>query len=335
MFRHSLMATAVLAVLSQGILAANPELPVNTAPKVVKIEGLPARNSVPASTTVVPTTSVLPTPVKATESQSPGVVRAGPPTASIAPNPAAKSHVAAAPIKMKGDLPGMAGPSFSAKPVILRSPMGVNELVSISATQPSMIRTPFKDPEIIDNQADADITAIGSNVYVAPKGGQPFGIFITDKQNPSAPVVSLTLVPRDVPGQVIIVQPEGMATGMKPGEEADRPQPESYEAELVQILRDVVRNRTPQGFTKAPIKTPDARLGSIMATGVARWSGSEMDVYSYRLVNTGPRDITLTEQTFYSKGVKAVALFPAIRIDPGQSTNVYVLRGKSTEEDGE
>lgn len=334
MLRNSLMATAVLAVLSQGILAANPELPVNTVPKVVKIEGLPVKNSMPATTTVVPTSSVLPMPIKTTESQLPGGGRAGPPSASIAPNQAAKSY-AATPIKMKGDLPGMAGSSLSAKPVILRSPMGVNELVSISATQPSMIRTPFKDPEIIDNQADADITAIGSNVYVAPKGGQPFGIFITDKQNPSAPVISLTLVPRDVPGQVIIVQPEGMATGMKPGEEEDRPQPESHEAELVQILRDVVRNRTPQGFTKASIKTPDARLGSIIATGLARWSGSEMDVYSYRLVNTGPRDVSLTEQTFYSKGVKAVALFPAIRIDPGQSTNVYVLRGKSTEEDGE
>ncbi|UTH74241.1 type-F conjugative transfer system secretin TraK [Chromobacterium sp. IIBBL 290-4] len=308
--RFRFVKMAWLVLLSGGAWGAVPDLPVDAEPKVVKIDGLPPQNASPAAVSSPP----------AGEGALPRF-----PVTNLAPVPVASKKAATA--KGRGALPGMA--ASGSRPVILRSPDGVNELVSISATQPSMIRTPFADPEVVDNQANADITAIGSNVYVAPKGAQPFGIFITDKQNPHSPVIALTLVPRDVPGQIIIAQPEG--AGLSAPDGSNRPKQDTYVGSLTEIARQTVRDRIPAGFTKASIQTPPARLGSLVASGVARWTGAEFDVYQYRVVNGGEREVTLTEPTFYERGVKAVYFYPQLRLEPGQATNLFLLRGKPGE----
>jgi conjugal transfer pilus assembly protein TraK len=51
-------------------------------------------------------------------------------------------------------------------------------------------------------------------------------------------------------------------------------------------------------------------------------------VYRYRIINTSKEALELSEESFYQTGVKAVAFYPAVRLEPWQGTKVFIVTGK-------
>jgi conjugal transfer pilus assembly protein TraK len=152
------------------------------------------------------------------------------------------------------------------------------------------------------------------------------GIFIADKK-PGRPVVALTLVPKSIPAQSIVVQLDPSTRVADDAEE----EAEGYSNRLVQLLREIVRGRVPQGYSAAPIAVGQATVGPVRATPEERWSGADMDIHRYRIENTGAEPVELTDPSFYEPGVKAVLFFPRIRIAPGETTAAYTVRGLDQE----
>ena len=62
---------------------------------------------------------------------------------------------------------------------------------------------------------------------------------------------------------------------------------------------------------------------------VERYSGSEFDIFRYRLKNTTGRTQTLAEEMFgANERVVAVAFYPKIQVRPGESTDVLIMVGR-------
>ena len=60
-----------------------------------------------------------------------------------------------------------------------------------------------------------------------------------------------------------------------------------------------------------------------------RYSGQHLDVFKYRVENVGQEEIELAEPSFYRDGVRAVSIYPVIKLRKGMSTSVFVLSDKA------
>jgi conjugal transfer pilus assembly protein TraK len=262
--------------------------------------------------------------------------RAADPNADIGINGGLPAMPSFPPTALTSELPGLGrapGTQNAGKPLIVRSVAGVNDIVPISRNFPNRIATPFKDPVWVD-QNSAAIDKLHSSVYVTPKGDRAIQLFITENNDPNAPVVQLTLIPRAIPGQTLVVQiegAEGVTAANKPTAREER-MPDEYTDQMLFLLREVARNHPPAGFTEENLTAAAANLvGGIQALPEKRFSGAAYDIYRYKLRNVGKERITLTEQSFFQKGVRAVAFFPLLQLSGGQETSVNIIVSKDGE----
>ncbi len=234
------------------------------------------------------------------------------------------------PTPMVNGFPGLGKPPGAAqpvKPVIIRSQPGANDIVYVSSRYPNRISTPFANPKLVDMSA-AEYQVIGNSIYIVPKeDGEPAGIFITGDDSQTS-VVSMTLVPKNIPGQNIIVQIEGGSTGKKQSVPDEANSANDYVSQLRALLRSIVRGKIPSGYSEEEVTGKKAMIGTIETSPERRWAGSQHDIYRYKLRNLGAAQITLSEQNFYQKGIKAVAFYPSIQLNQGEDTNVYIVSGK-------
>ena len=143
------------------------------------------------------------------------------------------------------------------------------------------------------------------------------------------PVVSLTLVPKNLPSQTIILQLDEplAAVGAKPEEEA--PSDNVYTDRIRYVMRQIALGKTPEGFAEGGLPRAVARMDQLMVIPEVRYSGSSYDVYRYRVENVSDVTVEMDEQAFASDGVRAVAIFPNAILDKGQSTSVFVMADKA------
>jgi len=232
-------------------------------------------------------------------------------------------------------MPGLGVPPnayIPAKPYVANVTPGANEMIAISQTLPNRIATPFADPQVVD-VSGSQINTLGGSVYIVPAGTDPIGIYITDKPTdkvPNPPTVSLTLVPKAIPGQTVIVQVDSASMHGIGAQALEEEKPaQSYVDGIRSLLRNVIRSNVPSGFVDQNLSNiPAATMGQLRIQPVKRLSGQSMDVYIYRIDNVGNGGIELTEQSFYQKNVKAVAFFPNIKLDKKGTTRVFILADK-------
>ena len=237
-----------------------------------------------------------------------------------------------------GGYPGLGSPTpglvQAAKPVAVQAQNGVNEMVVVSSFMPNRISTPFIDAQVIDF-SKTDFRVVGGDVYLVPKTKEPIGLFIRDNK-PGSQTIALTLVPKQVPGVSVLVSLDNgySPSGQKSASEAteDPREEASYEANIKKVLRKVSMEGTPPGYTETGLVTGIALLGDIRIVPEKQYSGQSFNIFRYRLINTGKGSLELAEETFYQKGVKAVAFYPLLRLDAWQSTKVFIVTGK---DDGE
>lgn len=216
------------------------------------------------------------------------------------------------------------------KPLILKVQPGVTEVVKIARGFPSLIMTPFAEPQVVDG-GKVKLVYAGSNVYVMPLGAEPEALFISDKGKSSV-VVSLMVVPEDLPAQQITVQLDGFKGADAQGLADQRERKDDYVSELVDIMREVGQGTVPAGYTASTINEIEARIGSLYALPIQKFSGTDRNIFAYKLSNRGATPITVSEPSFYAKGVRAVALFPKIHLMPGEQTTLYIMSDKTNQE---
>lgn len=225
-------------------------------------------------------------------------------------------------------LPGLS-PGKAIQPLVVTIQPGVTEVIKVARDFPSLLATPFSTPQVVDG-GRVELIYAGSNVYVKPKGTEPEALFISEKDG-NGTVVSLMIVPENIPAQQITIQVEGLASANQAiGDQREKR--DDYVSGLVELMRSVAGNKSPYGYSESRVLDVEAVLGDIVATPDRRFSGSNRDIYRYLLKNKGREALTLSEPSFYSKGVRAVSLVPKIRLAPGDSTFLYILKDKSVDE---
>jgi len=222
-----------------------------------------------------------------------------------------------------GTLPGQPKPMMDN---VVRYNSHRNEVLYISYAFPNRIATPFAVPKLIDN-TQVEFQALGQSLYITPKSpDKPIGLFITGS-SPTDPVVSLSLIPRNIPGQTILLQPDE-GTGTSDAQSGDAEEASGYTDRLRQIMRTVALGKSPVGFVEAPLPKAVGRTGSLMVSPDKRYAGKRMDVYTYRLENVSDKPVELAAPSFYRRGVLAVSVFPLKRLAKGDATYVFIVSNK-------
>jgi conjugal transfer pilus assembly protein TraK len=230
-------------------------------------------------------------------------------------------------------LPGlglMPGNKEESRTQVVRVGSDRNEIVYVSSLLPNRISTPFAEPRSIDQQeADVDFSTIGQSLYATMKTGKPVAAYITGA-NPNDPVISLTLVPKEMPPQTIVLQLDKAQaeTGGK-SESDSAPDNNVYTDHIRYCLREVALGKTPEGFSEGTLPSAAANIGNVIAYPKVRYSGPDYDIYRYTILGTTPNDVDLDEGTFYSEGVRAVSFFPTATLRNGKTTEVFIVSDKS------
>lgn len=208
---------------------------------------------------------------------------------------------------------------------------GENHTVEISRKYPSLILTPFADPEVkgnLNSQALKDVVQVtGSNIMVWPKTAQNLWLMIYDNANPRGIPVTLTLMPK----QHLMSRTITVAVGRQsPAEEANglNPGNGSFAQKLSNALQDIVMLKIPSGYTVRPLKEKLILENGMATLPIERYSG-EFDIYRYRISNRTGMAQELEESMFgQNKRVRAVAFYPKTVLYPGESTDVLMLISK-------
>jgi len=221
-----------------------------------------------------------------------------------------------------GKLPS---PDKQFRPKIIKAIDGANHIVEISQTMPNRIATPFTKVSIVD-VSGAQIQTMKGDVYVVPASPDPFTIYLTDANAPSA-TVSLTLIPKPVLGQSIIIALEGIqqTTAQKKDPAEAKYKSDKYSDKIIGLYRQVVRGHIPSGYTVHDLQKHTAVIGPVEIIPSKVYSGRDWNIYIYKAHNTGQNELELVESDFYDDGVRAVAIYPEILLKPNQDTNIYIL----------
>ena len=106
--------------------------------------------------------------------------------------------------------------------------------VALSKIFPNRIATPFTTPRLIDS-TKVDMKPDGSNIFINPINSDPFVVYITGS-DPGDQVISLTIIPKDIPAQTVVLQVDAPAT-------MRQQKTESYTQQIVDMLRRISKLR--------------------------------------------------------------------------------------------
>lgn len=212
------------------------------------------------------------------------------------------------------------------KPVVVTTNSSRTEVVDISFEFQNRISTPFADTKIVD-QSKSDIQKDGQSIYIKPVDMKPFTIFVTGS-GPNDQVVSLTLVPKNIPSQVILLQMD-KPDSTKSMPEEERPESDSYTASVRYVFRQMALGKIPVGYSEAPLPRSVAAIRGLVIKPISRFSGSTSDIYAYQIEGAGNAPVELQENSFMQKGVRAVSFFPTAIVRRGAPTMAYIFATKA------
>lgn len=214
----------------------------------------------------------------------------------------------------------------SVNPIVVSASSDGTHVVMVSSRFPNRVATPFAAPRVIDS-SNVDIVQDGSNIFLSPRLNNPFVIYVTGS-SAGDQVISLTIMPKDIPAQTIILQADIPAA-------ARQQKTESYTQQIVGLLREVASGKSPEGYSEGKMPDAFAIAGELSVLPVKRYSGSWLDIYQYTVTNNSGQTIEMAESSFYRKGVRAVSIFPNLILAPGEFTKVYVLADKTALDGGQ
>lgn len=236
-------------------------------------------------------------------------------------------HVQTQKKRRSGILPGIGQLTVDSRLThssVIRTTGDGTETALISSRFPNRLSTPFDNPRVI-GKTTAEVVKDGNSLFISPsKDNEPFAIFVTGT-NAGDQVISLTLIPKDIPAQTLQLQIDS-----DQGAKRKQPKAEGYTQDIVELMRQIASGKVPEGYAEGimPNVVSREKKDGLIIMPVMRYSGSSLDIYKYKIENNGPV-MELSETSFYQPGVRAVSIFPNAVLQKGESTVVFVLADKS------
>lgn len=336
MIRQHVVWAALAAVAFASSGADAQTFPPGSRPPVVPASSVPAIHplGVPG---LVPVTAPTATP-----SVSGGSGGGLAPVAAPMANSAQPHHMN----RPKGTVPP--------PPAVVDLQSGINATMGIAYEHTNRILTPFEHPEVKTNSTAA-ITVEGSIVYVSTNADDPISMFIHDHDR-GDPAISLTLVPEEIPAVSTQVRLPGLESANGWGSAgngsframARAPSPASaelahsfetsnpYVETLIALMKDLAHQRVPDGYSLQTLNgasplMPQCSMPGLRLDPAQLLSGGEYEVLVARASNVGVMPVSVREDGC-GEAARAVAAWPDRLVQPGASTEVYIVLARANEE---
>ena len=213
---------------------------------------------------------------------------------------------------------------------------GVTEIIRIAVNLTNRIVTPFQKP-VVRTVNDVLVTVEdGGVIYLSTSQEKvPVSVFITEEGDESV-AISLVLYPLDVPSREIqLTFPEALSRRLPRPEAVRWESSQPYIKTIRDLFREVALGNVPQGYAfettdPAAHDVPTCALPAALTIEFAQTLvGGRMNIHVGRIQNLGPQPIELRESACADMNVVAAAFWPNVFLDPGVSTEIYVLRRRS------
>lgn len=230
-------------------------------------------------------------------------------------------------------------------PGLLDVRSGVNYRIGIAIGHTNRLLMPFKKP-VVKTNSTATISVEGNIVYVSTTNEEPITLFIHEVGQ-GDPAVSLTLVPGEISpisSNVRIIGYEGPQNALESNEDAPKSNEDARQYEttlpyvqtLTAVMKDLALEKVPDGYGLSNIRgygagVPRCSMPNLVLEPFQLLTGSELKVYVFRATNTGVSRAEVTEDR--CGRVRAVAAWPRRVLEPGQSTEIYVITSREDDVD--
>jgi len=216
---------------------------------------------------------------------------------------------------------------------------GVTEIVKIARNFPNRFVTPFESAEVVTTDEALTHDGVGGSVIVATSSDKPIGIFIQDRNSDRA--IPLVLIPEDIPQRelrlvlddawgppVLRNSPDAAsASGAIPIAQTD------YVDYIKTVMRSMAKGDIPDGHALSQVQpelVPACQIPGLSVRLGQMLEGSKDRVVVYLVTNDTRSTVAVQESGCYRMGVLAAAAFPRPVLEPGQSTELYVLVRKDS-----
>lgn len=212
---------------------------------------------------------------------------------------------------------------------------GVVDVQPIAIEHLNRFEMPFDDPQI-RTVSSADIQVNGNIVYILSNDPGVVSLYITTPDEEIA--LSLALLPQKIPprdvkvrigkskgslGAIAAAQHNPMA---KKTEKAD-----DYVGSIRSILAEVSQGKIPRGYAFQKMPRANAKdihhcyLEGLSITPKQRLDGHRYLITVSKVTNLSVDVIEINERLCYRQGILGVAAWPEVVLNPGQSTELYIV----------
>ena len=252
--------------------------------------------------------------------------------------PATIRHVSAVSSdRTASDTAGPPAATLALGPKTITVSPGTTAIVEVAIDHLNRIVTPFAAPQV-RTVSQATTQVDGNAIYVATATEEPVGLFITEAGD-TATALSLTLAPRHIPPREVRLVLAGgsrvrtAAPTAKPMASA-APNDQPYVEHLAATFRALAQNQVPAGYGLHPAGRGEGvacRQPGLAVTTAQVLEGGRLRILAARARNQGKQPIELEERTCSAQPgaesgavVAAVAVWPRVRLAPGEETELYV-----------
>ncbi|EEX1006491.1 TrhK [Escherichia coli] len=235
-------------------------------------------------------------------------------------------------------------------------PPGGNIVLPVSRGLQNRISTSFKNVSVSTSTLaeEASIFVNGGDVFISTNTDKPIGIMLSEDSVPES-TYNLTLVPLDVPGAMIAV-----TTSLSPTMQAKRetsldqqnyqqmlersqqeelqpsdPRQDDHKQRIIDLLTPVALGEVPSGFSlqedrlsRIPSSEQSPCHFNMYAKLGQRLVGSRELIDVILVKNDRPYGQVVSDQQCMTDGVIASALFDKAFLQPGEETELYIVRDK-------
>ena len=216
---------------------------------------------------------------------------------------------------------------------------GVTEIVKIARNFPNRFVTPFEFAEVVTTDEALTHDGVGGSVIVATSSDKPIGIFIQDRNSDRA--IPLVLIPEDIPQRELrlvlddawgppVLRNSPDASGSVAGIPIAQTDYVDY---IKNVMRSMAKGDIPDGHALSQVQpelVPACQIPGLSVRLGQMLEGSKDRVVVYLVTNDTRATVAVQESGCYRMGVLAAAAFPRPVLEPGQSTELYVLVRKDS-----
>lgn len=213
---------------------------------------------------------------------------------------------------------------------------GMNEIVTVAVGHTNRILMPFDTPRI-RTTSDAGLEVEGRAIYLTTnEEGRPVTMFVSDATNPEL-TLSLTFVGKRIPPVQVEMKLDSASQSAvyRPSKKAQAwEESQPYVNTIREVLRDVAIGKTPQGYSLSEAPSYTQLYDGCRQSGLLFSFEEGQVLEGHRLrVNIGVvenksrQPIELREPSCAGTDVRAVAAYPNPLLQPGEKSEIYVVRG--------